>query len=185
MMNVSLNSLKKNVILGLIFCAIMLFPLVFLDNLLAYLSYNFYFIGLTIYFAIVLMRMKKININIKIANNFLLATCIVTIITSVIYGIIAGEGVLSLNHLTLIVMILYFCNLFYKKPKLINNKMFSFVVIGVSIYFIIVYIIDLIKYYDLLNMSYIFNYLKFFAQIAIVPYFYNYYNLLKEKENGK
>lgn len=188
------KSPKKTAILGLISSAIMLLPIFFTNGIIYiidYISYNFYFIGFIIYFSIVLLRMNGKNSNIKKANYFLVISIIITIISSGIWGLLEGEGIFTLNDIALLAMILYFSNIFFKKAKFMNNKIFITVVTIVSIYLIINNIVGLVTNYDeiiyFIDLAYVlFRYIKYLAQIIIIPYFYNYYNLLKEEnKNGK
>lgn len=187
------KSPKKTAILGLISSAIMLLPILFTNGIIYiidYISYNFYFIGFIIYFSIVLLRMNGKNSDIKKANYFLIISIIITIISSGIWGLLEGEGIFTLNDIALLAMILYFSNIFFKKAKFMNNKIFIIVVSIVSIYLIINNIVGLVTNYDeiiyFIDLAYVlFGYIKYLAQIAIIPYFYNYYNLLKEEnKNG-
>lgn len=187
------KSPKKTAILGLISSAIMLLPILFTNGIvyiIDYISYNFYFIGFIIYFSIVLLRMNGKNSDIKKANYFLIISIIITIISSGIWGLLEGEGIFTLNDIALLAMILYFSNIFFKKAKFMNNKIFIIVVSIVSIYLIINNIVGLVTNYDeiiyFIDLAYVlFGYIKYLAQIAIIPYFYNYYNLLKEEnKNG-
>ena len=187
------KSPKKTAILGLISSAIMLLPILFTNGIIYiidYISYNFYFIGFIIYFSIVLLRMNGKNSDIKKANYFLMISIIITIISSGILGLLEGEGIFTLNDIALLAMILYFSNIFFKKAKFMNNKIFIIVVSIVSIYLIINNIVGLVTNYDeiiyFIDLAYVlFGYIKYLAQIAIIPYFYNYYNLLKEEnKNG-
>lgn len=173
-----LKSPKKTAILGLVGSVIMLIPM-FLYSQYSLISslYNVYFIGLIIYFVIVLSRMFKQRGNIKVANYILIITYIISILASIILGILEGEF-FTLDDLLLIIMTLYFSNILLRKVKLINNKAFAIIVIGLSIYQLIRYgfIIFSVKEIEILDLSY---FVKHLAHITIVPYFYNYYELLK------
>ena len=115
--------------------------------------------------------------NIKFANYILIITFIISILVSIILGILEGEF-FTLDDLLLIIMTLYFSNILLRKVKLINNNAFAIIVIGLSIYQLIRYgfIIFSVKEIEILDLSYI---IKHLAYITIVPYFYNYYELLK------
>ena len=75
-------------------------------------------------------------------------------------------------------MTLYFINILLRKIKLINNKTFAIITIAVSIYQLLrcIFIIYGASEILLLDMLY---FVKYLAHITIVPYFYNYYELLK------
>lgn len=172
------KSPKKTAILGLVGSAIMLIPMLLYGKYSLISSlYNVYFIGLTVYFVTVLLRIFKKRGNIKFANYILILTYTVSILASIIVGIAEGEF-FTLDDLLLIIMTLYFCDILLKKIKFINNKSFAIIVIGLSIYQLLRYgfIIFSIKEIEILDLSY---FIKHFAHITIVPYFYNYYELLK------
>ena len=173
-----LKSPKKTAILGLVGSVIMLIPMFLYSHYS--LIYNFshiYFIGLIIYFVIVLLRMFKQKGNIKFANYILILTYTVSILASIIVGIAEGEF-FTLDDLLLIIMTLYFINILLRKIKLINNKTFAIIIIAVSIYQLLrcIFIIYGASEILLLDMLY---FVKYLAHITIVPYFYNYYELLK------
>lgn len=182
-----LSSPKKTAILGLISCVIMLISMFRYINIYSILYHccSLYFTGLTIYFVIVLIRMYKKKGNIKIANYILISTFIISIVSGIVLGIMEGESLFSLNELSLIIITIYLLDIIFIKKAVINNKFFAVVVFGVAIYEIIkscmfIYDVGGIKY---VNMSYL---VGRFVQITIIPYFYNYYELLKEEnKNGK
>lgn len=173
-----LKSPKKTAILGLVGSIMMLISIfLFSHYSVIYNIFNVYFIGLIIYFSTVLTRMFKQKGNIKFANYILVITYVISILASIILGILEGEF-FTLDDLLLIIMTLYFSNILLRKIKFINNKVFAIMVMGLSIYQLIRYgfIIFSIKEIDILDLSY---FIKHLAHIAIVPYFYNYYKLLK------
>ena len=191
------KSPKKTAILGLIGSVIALLPILLvylvysIYNTISYIFCNFYFIGFIIYFSIVLLRMNGKGSDIKKANYFLIISIIITIVSNGIFGFLEGESIFTLNDITLLAMILYFNNIFFKKAKFMNNKIFIVIISIISIYLIINNTIGLVTKYNemiyFMDWSYIlFRYIKYLAQIIIIPYFYNYYNLLKEEnKNGK
>ena len=173
-----LRSPKKTAILGLTGSLIMLIHMfLYSKQFLISTIYNVCFIGLIIYFVTVLSRMFKQRGNIKFANYILIITFIISILVSIILGILEGEF-FTLDDLLLIIMTLYFSNILLRKVKLINNNAFAIIVIGLSIYQLIRYgfIIFSVKEIEILDLSY---FVKHLAHITIVPYFYNYYELLK------
>ncbi len=181
-----LKSPKKTAILGLISCIVMLiFMFRFRGVSILYNCYDLYFIGLIIYFSIVLIRMYKQKGNIKIANYILVATFIISIIVGIILAIMEAELIFSLNDLSVIIMTVYLINILFIRKNFINNKIFGVVVIGVSIYEIIkccIFISNVGGIESLISGSFNTAYfIKHFVHIAIIPYFYNYYELLKEE----
>lgn len=174
-----ITSPKNTAILGLIGSIIMLIFMFIYNRFysILYNSCNLCFFGLTIYFVIVLTRMYKQKGNIKIANYTLILTLMISIVSSIVLAISEGEPVFTLNDFLLIVMTLYFVNILLGKIKFLNNKIFAVAVIAISIYELIkcsMLIFDAggIEYLD---MSYL---VKYISYITIIPYFYNYYELL-------
>lgn len=174
-----LKSPKKTAILGLVGSFLMLtttFTSSYTSNLILN-SNNLYIIGLIVYFIIILMRMYKQRGNIKIANALLITTYILSLISSVFINIAEGESIL-VDVLLFGITILYLSNILFRKIKFINNKIFAVILLGFSIYQIIrfgtyIFINNEIEFYL------ISDFIKYLGYIAIVPYFYNYYELLK------
>lgn len=175
-----LKSPKKTAILGLLGSVIMLittFTTLYTSNIILN-SYNLYIIGLIVYFAIILMRMYKQKGNIKIANTLLIATYIVSSISIIFVSIADGESYL-IDIIFFGTITLYLCNILFRKLKIINNKVFAVIIIGFSVYQLIRFGTYFLNETD----SYLISYcIKYLGYMAIVPYFYNYYELLKEEK---
>ena len=172
------SSPKKTAFLGLIGSIIMLITTITtLDTTNITLNiYNLYIIGLIVYFSIILIRMYKQKGNIKLANTLLLVTYIASFIVSSVVDLMLGESIL-IDIILFGTIILYLCNILFGKLKIINNKIFAVIVLGFSVFQIIQFIIYFFSETDLYLISYS---IKYFGYMAIVPYFYIYYNLLKE-----
>ena len=136
--------------------------------------------GYIIYFSIVAMRLYKQKGNIKTANYILMIFSIMSLITSLVSLIqfINYGGYLNTEILFIfieLINIIYLVNILFKKAKMkyITNKLFAIVNILFAIYCIISASFNLITF-----MYYI-------GYLLRIPYFYNYYELLKgSKENG-
>ena len=185
MMKEFFKSPKKTAILGLVGSVIMLIS-TFLSlntyNLMLNM-YNFYIIGLVIYFIIILMRLYKQKGNINVANYMLIATYILSIVGLVITTIAEGESIsyMLIEILFMIIIIVYFCNILLRKFKIFNNKIFAVLIIGLSLYQLFRFGM-FIFVYDEIELNLISYFVKYLAYIVIVPYFYNYYELLKEEQ---
>ena len=181
-----LKSPKKTAILGLFGSLIMMIVMFMkIDEYLLILNiYNLYIIGLVIYFVIILIRMLKQKGNIKIANYTLIITNIISLFGTIFVNIAEGEMIFT-DIIIFAIVILYFCNILLRKLRFINNKVFAIVIIVTSIY----HLINICRYilnYNEIEVYIILDFIKYLAYITIVPYFYNYYDLLKEEnENGK
>lgn len=178
-----LKSPKKTAILGLIGSVIMLITtFLSLTTNLILNSYNLYIIGLTLYFIIILMRMYKQKGNIQVANTLLLITYIISFVGSMLVDIAEGNFIF-IDILYFGIIILYLCNILFGKLKIINNKVFAVFLIGFSVYQLIRFGTYFLDEKDLYLILYS---IKYLGNMAIVPYFYNYYELLKEEnKNGK
>lgn len=176
-----LESPKKTAILGLIGTIIMLIPVFkfiigedfFEFGILT--IYHTYFLGLLIYFIIVVLRLFKSKGNIRVANFILIITLGVSIISNIL-----GNG--WINVIILVILELYLMNIFLRKNTFINNKIACVV--------FILYILYSIIFWNFENYFFLENIFDFITQIIgylfITPYFYGYYELLKEeKKNGK
>lgn len=180
-----LKSPKKTAILGLVGSVIMLISTFWAMNTYSIILnlYNFYIIGLVVYFIIILMRLYKQKGNIKVANYMLITMYILSIFGLVVSTIAEGESILYsfVNILIFIVIILYFFNILLNKSNVINNNVFAIIVVGLSAYQLIrfgTYIFGS-KEVELYIISFC---IKYIGYIAVVPYFYNYYKLLKEEK---
>ena len=172
-----LSSPKKTAILGLIGSILMLITTIttlYTTNIILN-TYNLYIIGLIVYFSIILIRMYKQKGNIKLANILLLVTYIVSFVLSSVVDFMQEESIL-IDIILFGTIILYLCNILFRKLKIINNKIFAVIVLGFSVFQIIRFIIYFFSETDLYLMLYSIKYLGY---MAIVPYIYIYYNLLK------
>lgn len=176
------KSPKKTAILGLVGSVIMLLIvfMTFNTDYLIFNMYNLYIIGLLVYFIIILMRMYKQAGNLKIANYLLIATYIISLCGEIFADIAEGESIL-IGVIIFGITILYLCNILFRKIKFINNKIYAVVVIGISLYQIISIGKYMFIYNDLIQYIMV-DIIKILSYIATVPYFYNYYELLKEEK---
>ena len=173
-----LKSPKMTAILGLIGSVIMLITTLstlYTSNIILNI-YNLYIVGLIIYFTIILMRMYKQKGNLKIANTLLLLTYIISSISVIFVSIADGESFL-IDIIFFGTITLYLFNILFRKLKIINNKVFAVIIIGFSVYQLIRFGVYFLSETDLYLILYSIKYLGY---MAIVPYFYNYYELLKE-----
>ena len=145
----------------------------FIRLLLRYVGY----IGIVVYFANVLLRMYKKKGNIRVANYILIVTLIIqTIIKGISLISESYYGYFYINEFVWIIVnvisIIYFFNVLLKKQNFINNKIYVIaVVVGV------VCQMTQMPRFSLLGI--ILN----LCPLTAVPYFYNYYELLKEKKD--
>ena len=65
--------------------------------------------------------------------------------------------------------------------EIFNNKIFAVLIIGLSLYQLFRFGM-FIFVYDEIELNLISYFVKYLAYIVIVPYFYNYYELLKEEQ---
>ena len=174
-----LKSPKKTAILGLIGSVIMILIVLMTFSsqlLITNTIYNLFIIGLVFYFTVVLMRMTRQKGNIKIANYILT----ITLIGTISFGIAEGESIL-IETLIYGIIILYLCNILLRKFRIINNKIYAVVIIGLSLY----QIFSIVKYLFIYNdvaQYVIIDLIRILSYMATVPYFYNYYELLKEEK---
>lgn len=181
-----LKSPRKTAILGLIGSLIMTITIfaTYETHALIYNFCNLYIFGLIVYFIIILERIYCQRGNLKVTNFLLVGTYIISLCVTIFEDITEGESII-IDTLIFGIIILYFCNILFRKLKFINNKVFAITVIGVSMY----QIINICRYsfeYNESNLYTILYLIRNLAYMTIIPYFYNYYNLLKEEnKNGK
>lgn len=194
-----LANTKKLVLCGLISSILVIIaPAIyyFIDNLINYEYYekieilmyfivdivencinNIYYTGLIIYFSIILLRMNKKKVNIKLANYILITTIIIHTLFKEYYN-----TVLTLLYFVVnILSILYFIKVLLGKRNFMNNKIFAISAIGVEL-------IGIISLFEAVDYDYFTNTFVIIvcalSKILIVPYFYNYYELLKEEDKN-
>ena len=169
---------KQTAILGFIFSFLSIIScyktfsiLGIIDGLVFLISSSLIYIGLIIYFFIILLRFYKKQGNVNIANRVLIILLIIhtfymTIrsIDNIIYTVIY------------IIFILYLFNILFRKMSFVNNKIFAVAMIVCAIY----------RFSNMIGYLNIFNIIFVLTDLAIIPYFYNYYDLLKgANSNGK
>ena len=182
-----LKSPKKTAILGLSGSIIILIATIVtsLESTILETAFNASFGYLMIYFSVVLLRIYKKKGDIKKANVLLISSYILIFIEMVYVKFMYAYDIVTYSIFLVlqIVMILYLCNIFFRKIKIINNKVFATVLVFFSVY----QILRLgINFFEEPELYLIVNLIKYLGYMTIVPYFYNYYELLKEaKEDGK
>lgn len=170
-----LNNPQNSILMGLIMTIIYFLYEILVcakfSNKIFFILSNSYNIGLIIYFSIILLRLKGKQINIKNAQNILIALYIITLL-----GCLRNFNILNIAYL--IVFLLYLCGIFNKKFY-INNKIFLIL----NIAYIVIYILfDIFDSYYFSNIQFIYYLIFILSKMLIIPYFYNYYNLMKGSE---
>lgn len=136
------------------------------------------YVGLTIYFIVVLMRIYIKKGNIKVANYIL----IISFLLQAVVTLFRSPYALAYRILPIIYYIifgLYLCNILLRKTRLVNNKIFAIATAIFIIYQIVIPIFNTLRY-STFEYNYIITYsIVLILYILIVPYFYNYYRLLK------
>lgn len=188
-----MSSPKKTAILGLVGGIIMLLFTILAEYIfyidydyinIYSLIYNLFILGVITYFVVVLLRISKHNVSINIANSILITTFILSLLGGIYIGISQGEGIILFDFL-LFISILYFCNILFRKLNLINNKVFVIVVISSLMFNLIMNVLYILEsseitFGDLTN--FIITPIRNMGYILTLPYFYNYYELLKEEK---
>lgn len=188
-----LKSPKKTTILGLIGGILMLISIILRDDI-SYVLNNIYVLGTIIYFVIICMRLYKNIGNVKVANYTLILTyCISAIvylydfiryIPNFFFTFTTLVGLIfEIAQLLIVILSLIFlCNVLFQKFRFITNNILFVIAIFNFIKIICYFVLG----YNLLNVFVIFSLVEFFGYLLIIPYFYNYYNILKgENKNGK
>lgn len=196
-----INIPKNSVLMGLLVTIIY-----FIYNLITSISYdNFYnqiysyivssylscfasvayLIGIIIYLITVFLRLNGKKINIKKVQKFLLISIWISIGYNLIsfidmfrFGIIyCIDSLLLIAYL--LVLFIYLYGMFNKKFY-INNKFFGIATLVFIIAYISYDIAPIHLYENNINWGTIIYYLiLMLSKLLIIPYFYNYYNLMK------
>jgi len=179
---------KKMAVLGLIASIISIVTIIYYS--MGYVSYGvntiFYkahMLGLLVYFLIVCIRLYKGKGNIKFANYFLIFTygvsLVMQVLKSIEYGVL--EKTVFLYVIFYVMMILYFCNILLRRINLLNNDIFATFIVT----FILFRISYAIPFFSIENfIAFRPLILEGITYIAVIPYFYNYYNLVKGSEKN-
>lgn len=199
------GSLKKTAMLGLISSILMMIYIImqmssrtqgFLVIILNAIQLLPMLIGFIVYFSIVTLRMSKENISLKIGNNILLICLVITLVAVIIITIIYyGFSILSiLNIIIRSITIIFIYNVMLKKSTKVSWIWFALSIV----YLVVIDIINIINIWRannyLLNLYrtsetitiLILKTISCVSYIGIIPYFINYYNIVKEgKINGK
>lgn len=199
------GSLKKTAMLGLISSILMMIYIImqmssrtqgFLVIILNAIQLLPMLIGFIVYFSIVTLRMSKENISLKIGNNILLICLVITLVAVVIITIIYYEfSIISiLNIIIRSITIIFIYNVTLKKSTKVSWIWFALSIV----YLVVIDIINIINIWRannyLLNLYptsetitiLILKTISCVSYIGIIPYFINYYNIVKEgKINGK
>lgn len=196
------KSPKNTTILGLVSMCILLFYNYSINGL----SFTFWSmthiadIGIIIYLAIVALRLYNKKINIVAGKNILIIGTIIQImIILYISNSLSLWSILAIiSIIYYLVLCLYFCNITFKKPNFMNNKIY----LALTIIYIIVNILVPVIYNIDFSISNIFHIgdtiseiintflasisknITTFCYLLIMPYFYNYYNWLKGANNN-
>lgn len=182
-----ITNTRITAIIGLI-GSIILFILQYISfrhfHILTRITFILSYLGLMIYFIIIVMRIYLKKGNIKFANNFLIASFLISIILKILSlfifykffsGIVADIPILDL------LLLLYFVCIIYKRKTFINNKIFALVLL---IYFLRIIVAFCSNKY--INYYTGFQALSSIGYLMIIPYFYNYYNLIERSlKNAK
>lgn len=169
---------KKTAILAFVGSGILLaYYLIFYFGgaFISIILYQTSVIGFAIYFAMTLLKMHKENVNIKVANYVLIITLIIQTVFDMImaiarldYGI--GNTDEFIGIIVNVISIMYFFNILLKKAHYINNKVYLIAVI-------VGFVFQLLQTPIFSSRKIILN----LCSLAVVPYFYNYYELSKKK----
>lgn len=132
-------------------------------------------VGLIGYFLLIILRLYKVRININIPKVLLI---LYFIINDIMYAIVAIKNIYFFLMVWLLLLILYtfyFIYIFYNKGPKTSNK----ILLIVTLVFIIIALLTL-KIFSVITFELV------VIWIFILPYFYQYYNLLEEeKENER
>ena len=177
-----LSSPKKTAILGLIVCSLMLLLNFIINFNIFNILTDLYVIGLIAYFIIVLIKMYNKQVNIKIANYILILAYSIQLLLSLIFnighlGFSRYLGYINFFRLfcifAYIIPILYFFNILLRKKNFVNNKFFAVVII----IYTVIELVSMMRYSIYGNVEILIIY--YISYIFIIPYFYNYYKILK------
>lgn len=172
---------KNTILIGLVMCVVYFLYSIFFQakyqNKIMFIFQNAYVIGLLIYFLTVFLRTKRKEINIKIIQKVLIGLFIFNAFICLLSFFTLGLYFVNrfITTIYFSVSAIYFYGIFNRKCK-INNKVF-FVISIINIIFYLYHCITMIYEFHILFIIDMLIYALF--SLSIIPYFYNYYNLVK------
>ena len=175
---------KRNAIVGLVGSILMLLQAIFIIVIskeiefkeISHIIKNFVSLGFILYFSIILYRMNRRRGNLKIATNILIVSLILTILSLILLQVADIMNFSNIIAITLNIIIYIF--LFTK----FSNNIFLVVIVAYTIYQLVIDNMNTTIFTNEFDTRTFLIWLCNVSYLGIVPYFYNYYEILKEEK---
>lgn len=182
---------KRNAILGLVSSILMLLQAVFIIVInvefefqeISHIIKNFVSLGFILYFSIILYRMNRRRGNLKIATNILIVSLILTILLLILFqftGTMDSNNIIAI--IVNIIILIFLFNILKRKSTKFSNNIFLVMMVVYTIYQLVMDNMNIIIFTNEFDTRNFLIWLCNVSYLGIVPYFYNYYEILKEEK---
>lgn len=182
---------KRNAILGLVSSILMLLQAVFIIVInvefefqeISHIIRNFVSLGFIMYFSIILYRMNIRRGNLKRVTNILIVFLILTILSLILLQVADIMNFSNIIAITVNIIILIFLfNILKRKSTKFSNNIFLVVIVAYTIYQLVIDNMNTTIFTNEFDTRTFLIWLCNVSYLGIVPYFYNYYEILKEEK---
>lgn len=182
---------KRNAIVGLVSSILMLLQAIFIIVIskeiefkeISHIIKNFVSLGFILYFSIILYRMNRRRGNLKIATNILIVSLILTILSLILLQVADIMNFSNIIAITLnIIIYIFLFNILKRKSTKFSNNIFLVVIVAYTIYQLVIDNMNTTIFTNEFDTRTFLIWLCNVSYLGIVPYFYNYYEILKEEK---
>lgn len=186
-----ITSPKRNAIVGLVGSILMLLQAIFIIVIskeiefkeISHIIKNFVSLGFILYFSIILYRMNRRRGNLKIATNILIVSLILTILSLILLQVADIMNFSNIIAITLnIIIYIFLFNILKRKSTKFSNNIFLVVIVAYTIYQLVIDNMNTTIFTNEFDTRTFLIWLCNVSYLGIVPYFYNYYEILKEEK---
>lgn len=182
---------KRNTIVGLVSSILMLLQAIFIIVIskeiefkeISHIIKNFVSLGFILYFSIILYRMNRRRGNLKIATNILIVSLILTILSLILLQVADIMNFSNIIAITLnIIIYIFLFNILKRKSTKFSNNIFLVMMVVYTIYQLVMDNMNIIIFTNEFDTRNFLIWICNVSYLGIVPYFYNYYEILKEEK---
>lgn len=179
---------KRNAIVGLVSSILMLLQAIFIIVIskeiefkeISHIIKNFVSLGFILYFSIILYRMNRRRGNLKIATNILIVSLTLTILLLIFFQF---TGTMYSNNIIAIIVniniLIFLFNILKRKSTKFSNNIFLVMMVAYTIYQLVIDNMNTTIFTNEFDTRTFLIWLCNVSDLGIVPYFYNYYEILK------
>ncbi len=137
-------------------------------------------LGFILYFSIILYRMNRRRGNLKIATNILIVSLILTILLLILFqftGTMDSNNIIAI--IVNIIILIFLFNILKRKSTKFSNNIFLVMMVVYTIYQLVMDNMNIIIFTNEFDTRNFLIWICNVSYLGIVPYFYNYYEILK------